>query len=125
MRKPNATQRITIKPNNSIGKGATPKPAGTTRQHQPAPTSQSKTTSPPASPPATTQSMKSGNANAPSSNGRKPKENASEKSRRPNKNAFAKSGNGKSKNEENTKKPNAADNKSKDNAKFVMEKISL
>ena len=114
MRRPDATQRITIKPNNSTGKGATPKPAGTTRQHPPAPTSPSKTTSPPASPLATQQSMKSGNANAPSSNGRKPKENAS-----------AKSGNGKSKNEENAKKPNAADNKSKGNAKFVMEKISL
>lgn len=109
MHKPDATQRITIKPNNSTGKGATPKPAGTTRQHPPAPTSPSKTTSPLASPLATQQSMKSGNANAPSSNGRKQKENASEKSRRPNKNAFEKSGNGKSKNEESAKKPNAAE----------------
>ena len=76
MRKPNATQRITIKPNNSIGKDATPKPSATIKQHPPAPTSPSKTTSPPASPLATRQSMKSGSANAPSSNGRKPKENA-------------------------------------------------
>lgn len=98
MHKPDATQRITIKPSNSIGKGATPKPNATMRQHPPAPTSPSKTTSPPESPLATTQSMKSGSANAPSSNGRKPKENASEKSR-----------NGKSKNEENAKKPNATD----------------
>ena len=136
MHKPDATQRITIKPNNSTDKGATPKPAGTTRQHPPVPTSPSKTTSPPASPLATQQSMKSDSANAPNSNGRKPKENAFAKSGRPNKNAFAKSrngksknafaksGNGKSKNEENAKKPNAADNKSKGNAKFVMEKIS-
>ena len=124
MHKPDATQRITIKPNNSTGKGATPKPADTTRQHPPAPTSQSKTTSPPESPLATQQSMKFDSANAPNSNGRKPKENAFAKSGRPNKNAFAKSGNGKSKNEENAKKPNAADNKSKGNAKFVMEKIS-
>lgn len=99
MRRPDATQRITIKPNNSTDKGATPKPGVTTRLHPPAPTSPSKTTSPPASPPATQQSMKSGSANAPNSNGRKPKGNASEKS-----------GNGKSKNEENAKKPNAAGN---------------
>ena len=106
MHKPDATQRITIKPSNSTGKDATPKPDGTTRQHPPAPTSPSKTTSPPESPLATQQSMKSGSANAPSSNGRKQKGNASEKSR-----------NGKSKNEENAKKPNAAESwKKKPNA---------
>ena len=58
MRKPDATQRITIKPSNSIGKDATPKPSATIKQHPLVLTSPSKTTSPPASPPATTQSEK-------------------------------------------------------------------
>ena len=64
MHKPDATQRITIKPSNSIGKDATPKPSATIKQHPLVLTSPSKTTSPPASPPATTQSENAKKPNA-------------------------------------------------------------